>query len=71
LGVGRQGLSGTAPKGWPGRASRKNSNWGHHVKAPAELILITPPLFGNRSERRPTPTRDDPPDKNGDILFCA
>jgi hypothetical protein len=41
------------------------------VKAPAELILITPPLFGNRSERQPAPTRDDPPDQKGDILFCA
>jgi len=49
----------------------KNSTWGHPVKAPAEPILITPPLFGNRSERRPAPTRDDPPDQKGDLLFSA
>jgi hypothetical protein len=71
LGVGRQALSGTAPKGWPGRVSRKNSNWGNQVKAPAFFILITLPLFGNRSERRPAPNRDDPPDQNGKVPFYA
>jgi hypothetical protein len=47
----------------------KNSNWGNHVKAPVVLILITPPLFGNRSEHRPAANRDDPPDQNGDTPF--
>jgi hypothetical protein len=49
----------------------KKSNWGHQVKALAELILITPPLFGNRSERRPALSHDDPPDQKGDMPFCA
>jgi hypothetical protein len=49
----------------------KNSHWGHPVKALAELILITPPLFGNRSERRPALTHDDPPDQKGDMPFYA